>query len=93
MSMMAEMKQGCIRFQWGRDWNVRDYASIEEAADLMNVPYNMYLSNKTNLLKSMLHKDQQMTLMDSVIKKLEGQRRRSNDELNSSQDRQSKTID
>ena len=59
----------------------------------MNVPYHMYLSNKTNLLKSMLHKDQQMTLMDSVIKKLEGQRRRSNDELNSSQDRQSKTID
>ena len=72
MSMMAEMKQGCIRFQWGRDWNVRDYASVEEAADLMNVPYSMYLSNKTNLLKSMLHKDQQMTLMDSVIKKLQG---------------------
>ena len=52
----------------------------------------MYLSNKTNLLKSMLHKDQQMTLMDSVIRKIQGERRKSNNELESSVGDKSKTV-
>ena len=64
MELMADKKQGCIRFQWGRDWNVREYHNVEEAANLKKVPYAVYLENKTSLLKSMCEKDTQLALMD-----------------------------
>lgn len=67
ISLMAEKKQGCIRFQWGRDWNLRDFKTIEEAESLKGVPYKMYLNNKTNLLTGMLQKDHQISLMDQIV--------------------------
>ena len=67
MGLMAEKKQGCIRFHWNRDWNVRDFQTVEDALNLKKVPYNMYLGNKTNMLESMLQKDAQIDFMEKAI--------------------------
>ena len=34
MGLMAEKKQGCIRFHWNRDWNIRDFQTVEDALNL-----------------------------------------------------------
>ena len=74
MNLMAEKKQGCIRFKWGRDWNVRDFSTMEEAKSLKGVPYKMYLGNKTNLLKGMLQKDKQVSFMDKIVQQAQQKR-------------------
>ena len=57
MQMMGDEQQGCIRFQFGRDWNVRDFKTVEEAQDLTNIDYEKLLRKKKGFLTSLLTKE------------------------------------
>ena len=46
---------------------MRDFNTIEEAESLKGVPYKMYLGNKTNLLRGMLQKSNQLSMMDQIV--------------------------
>ena len=57
MQMMGDKQQGCIRFQFGRDWNVRDFKTVEEAQDLTTIDYEKLLRKKKGFLTSLLTKE------------------------------------
>lgn len=66
-TLMEEQKQGCIRFAWNRDWNIRDFTNEEDASNLKGVPYKMYLSNKTKLLGQLIQNEKQSAIIDQMV--------------------------
>jgi len=68
MHFMNAKQKGCVRFEFGRDWDIKTFPNEEEAMDLNKVPYNVILDNKQNLLQSLMKKDMQMQMMEARMK-------------------------
>ena len=72
LKLMVDRQQGCIRFEFGRDWSLvpGKFDSQEQAKNLRKVPYGFQLKGKRGLFKALLLAENQACLLDVAASKL-----------------------
>ena len=53
--LMIQQKRGCIRFKFGRDWNMKDFQTEENAKEMSSgkISYTAMLAGKEDLFKKL----------------------------------------
>lgn len=72
LKLMVDQQQGCIRFEFGRDWSLvpGKFDTLEQAKNLRKVPYGFQLKGKRSLFRALLLPENQACLLDIAASKL-----------------------